>query len=188
MSRDPTPSHPIQIASYRCNLKTNQLTLLLDAQAMDDTGASRQLQMILFLKLNWLILACTACTVCRGRYLQRYSLISIMLCYVFALSNYRYVSVRSIIASTIYRSKHMGDVNASQSYCSKLICRSALLLLFAIVFPFIIYLLLLIKFLWLKKTRHFFLYFRTASKVVCAQRYNVIAITLRYNLQYRIML
>jgi hypothetical protein len=56
-----------------------------------------------------------------GRHLKRYSVIAIMLRYIFALS-YNVVTLwRNIIGSISYRSGYIGDVIASYSYRSKLI-------------------------------------------------------------------
>jgi hypothetical protein len=69
----------------------------------------------------------------RGRHLKHYSVISITLRYVFALL-LNALPLWRVIASIIYRSRHIGAVITSYSYCSKLICRSALMLLFVITF------------------------------------------------------
>jgi hypothetical protein len=57
----------------------------------------------------------------RGRHLKRYSVISITLSYVFASSQNTLTLLGSVIASIIYRSRHIGAVIASYGYCSKLI-------------------------------------------------------------------
>jgi hypothetical protein len=56
----------------------------------------------------------------RGRRLKRYSVISIMLRYVAALSHNALTLLRSVIASIIYRFGHFYAIIASYSYCSKL--------------------------------------------------------------------
>jgi hypothetical protein len=57
----------------------------------------------------------------RGQQLKSYSVISIILCYVFAFLYYALTLLRSMIASIIYRSGHIGAVIPSYSYCYKFI-------------------------------------------------------------------
>jgi hypothetical protein len=56
----------------------------------------------------------------RGRHLKRYSVISITLRYISALSH-TLTLLKSLITYIIYLSVHIGAVIASYSYCSKLI-------------------------------------------------------------------
>ncbi len=110
---------------------------------------------------------------------------------------------RRVIASIIYCSGHIGSVIASYGYYSKLIDQRYYLYSLSLLHYFFIcfHLLQFLRFRFfsqnmlliqvtdtLKKRCSIFKYFRRTSKLVGNKRYNVIAITLSYNLRYLIIL
>ncbi len=112
------------------------------------------------------------------------SVTSIMLHYVFALSDNALTLWRNVIAFVSYRSEHIGAVIASKSHRSKLLnkryCFYQLSLQSDISAEYA-----LNTFTQNKIFKNIYFKYYKGSKVVGAQRYSVIPITLRYSFRYR---